>query len=183
VLAWGPTMKRRPSDLGGRTGRRPRSAFVLLAFLAAAGGPLACPTSTRAEVASTPDSAKVAWVQFELRHFDDVRISTGGAKILVHGPVVYSHGLRLGGDAARRGVTSRTPPQDRLVPWAEVESIHARRGRGGGILLGAVAGLAVVSAFSPSEKVTSTPHFLGLAAGAAVGALADRPGPWHSVYP
>ena len=189
-------MKRRPSDLSRRTGRR-CPALVPLLFLAAAGVPLACATSTRAEATSAPDSARIAWVRFELRFFDDVRIVTGGAKILTHGPVVSSDGLRLSSATGRWGMTSSwTPPQARLVPWAGIESIHARRGAGrSGVVIGAVAGLAIglviemgdalshAYTLNRSTQNSGKPILLGMVGGAALGALIDRPGPWQSVYP
>jgi hypothetical protein len=174
-----------------RTRRWP--GLVPLALLAAAGASLAC--STRAEGGSAPDSARMALVRFELRNFDDVRIVGGDAEILAHGVMVSPDGLRLGSDTRRWGITSTTGPQERLVPWAEIESIHVRRGaRGSGVLLGALAGLAIgsaielgraldrVSPFSPSQD-SGLPILLGMAGGAALGALVDRPGPWQSVYP
>jgi len=167
-----------------------------LAFLAVAGVPLAWPPATRAEAASVPDSARIAWVRFELRHFDDVRVVTGGAKILTHGPDVSSDGLRLSGPTTGWEMSSWTPPPKRLVSWAEIESIHARRGaRGSGVLLGAVGGAAIglvivmgdalshSYTLGPSAQVSGKPILLGMLGGAALGALIDRPGPWQSVYP
>jgi hypothetical protein len=184
-------MKHRLSDLRRPTGRR-CPALARLVFLAAASVPLACPTSARAEAASAPDSARITWVRFELRHFDDVRIVARGAKLLAHGPVVSSDGLRL----SDRGGWAWTPPKERLVPWGEIEAIHARRGASGTpVLLGAVAGLAIgltismagaldeVFTFGRSKHNSDTPILLGVAGGATLGWLIDRPGPWQPVYP
>ena len=184
-------MEHRRSDLRRPTGRR-CPALVRLVFLAVAGVPLPCPTSARAEAASAPDSARIAWVQFELRHFDDVRIVTGGAKILAQGPVVSSDGLRI----SDSGGWTWTPSKERLVPWAEIEAIQARRGASGTpVLLGALAGLAIgltismagalgeVFTFGHSKHNSDTPILLGVAGGATLGWLIDRPGPWQPVYP
>ena len=189
-------MKPRLSDLGRRTGRRRCPAIVSVVFLAVAAVPLAWPIATRAENASVPDSARIAWVRFELRHFEDVRVVTGSEKILSHRPVVSSDGLRLGSPPTGWELTSWTPPPRRLVSWAEIESIHARRGASGSsVLLGALAGLGVgmvivmgdaldhAYAFDSSTSVWGTPILLGVVGGAALGALIGRPGPWESVYP
>ena len=156
---------------------------------------LACPTATRAEAAVAPDSARITFVRVELRHSDDVRIVTGGAKILTHHPGVSSDGLRLHGDTGISGITSWTLRQERLVPWAEIESIDARTGASHtSILLGAVAGLAVGlviamgDALSSAYTLRSTKHagapvLLGIVGGIGLGILVDRPGPWQSVYP
>lgn len=135
----------------------------------------------------------MAWVRFELRHFDDIRVVTGGVKVLAYVPVVTSDGLRLRGDIGRWGVTSLTLPPERLVPWPEIESIQGRRGaRGGGALLGLVAGVAVALvvelahiriSLDPQTRNTGKTLFLGMAGGAALGALVDRPGHWQTVYP
>jgi hypothetical protein len=163
-------------------------------FLATVGIPLAFPTSSCAEAASPPDSTRIVWVRRELRHFDDVRIVAGGAKILGRGPLVSSDGLRLSSDTGRRSIAPPwTPPQQRLVPWAEIESIQARRGEGhSGVALGALAGLAIGLAIEMADvldhplapsKQSGMPMLLGIAGGAAVGALIDQPGPWQPVYP
>jgi hypothetical protein len=83
----------------------------------------------------------------------------------------------------------------RLVPWAEIESIHVRRAsRGTGIAvcgtLGLIAGLSIAFAevdagalIFGSQGLNGTPIVLGLAGGATLGWLIDHPGPWNTVYP
>ncbi|HTK30638.1 MAG TPA: hypothetical protein VL332_01640 [Candidatus Saccharimonadaceae bacterium] len=162
-------------------------------FLATAGVPLACPTSSGAEAASPPDSARIVWVRRELEHFDDVRVVTGGVKVLGRGPLVSSDGLWLSSDTGRGSIApSWTPPQQRLVPWAEIESIQARKGEGrSAVALGALAGLAIGLAIEMADvldhplapKQSGMPMLVGIAGGAAIGSLVDRPGPWQPVYP
>jgi hypothetical protein len=163
-------------------------------LLATVGIPLASPTPSRAEAAFPPDSARIVWVRRELKHFDDVRIVTGGVKVLGRDPLVSSEGLLLSSDTGRGSIApSWTPPQRRLVPWAEIESIQARKGEGrSAVALGALAGLAIGLAIEMADvldhplapsRQSGMPMLVRIAGGAAVGALIDRPGPWQTVYP
>src|SRR6266508_2146490 len=95
------------SDQPGRTDRRRCPPFMRLAFIAAVGS-LTCPTATRAEAASAPDSvfapdsvsppesasapdsvpapapdpARIATLLFLLQNFDDVRVVTNSTKLV-----------------------------------------------------------------------------------------------------
>ena len=168
--------------------------IVLLLSLAIANVLLACLTPTLAEATSAPDSARLAWVRFQVRHFDDVRIVTGDSKITTHRPDVSSDGLRFRRGSGTGRITSWTPPQEHLVSWEKIESIHAREGSGSGAVVGALLGLAVGLVIEMGDvfshlytrtpsKSSGKPILLGIAGGAALGALADRPGPWEPVYP
>jgi hypothetical protein len=158
-------------------------------FLAAVGLPLACPTATLADFVSAPDSARIAVLRLALVTFDDIRIVTDSTKVFTHDAVVSSDGLRLRGGPSGRRIVSWPLPEEHLVPWPEIESIHVRRGAGGfGPLAGGAVGFTIGSAISfahtpfpgtPSGK----PVLLGLVVGVALGTLLDRPGPWHAVYP
>src|SRR5262245_41393856 len=110
-------MGRRPSELSRRKRRR-SPTLVPLAFLAAASIVLACATSTRAEAAPAPDSARVAWVRLALLNLDDVWIATDSTKLSVRRPVVSSDGLRFTNHAEGWGISSWTPAQDHLVAWS-----------------------------------------------------------------
>jgi hypothetical protein len=173
-----------------------RAAIIPLTFLTGLGIPLVCRGATLARQGSAPDSARISWVRVELRQFDDVRITTGGESILVQGPIVSIDGLRFSSATGRSGITSSTPPPQRLVPWAVIDSIHARKGASGsGVVIGAVAGLAVglvivagnvIGHAKRSSRPTEdsvAPILLGAVGGAALGALIDRPGRWQYVYP
>jgi hypothetical protein len=135
-------------------------------------------------------------VRLELQRLDDVRIITGGAKLLARRPLVSSEGLRYRSDTERWSIApSWTPPEEHLVPWTEIESIQARRGAGrSGVVLGSLAGLAIGLAVEMGSalehaytlkpaKQSGMPLLLGIVGGAGVGALVDRPGPWQPVYP
>jgi hypothetical protein len=157
---------------------------------------LAVPNAAQAEEASAPDSARIAWVRFALQQFDDVRVVTHGAKLLTHDPGVFSEGVRLGVESGGWGVVSRPLSKERVVPWAEVESIQGRRGSSGlGGVFGGLTGLSIgllivsidsfshASIFGDSKDVSGMPIVIGLVGGAALGAAIDRPRPWQSVYP
>lgn len=147
------------------------------------------------EISQAPDSARIDRVRLDLRHFDDVRIHSGGARLVSHGAVVSFDGLVVNRVIGRRGMTS-PPPRERLVSWAEIDSIQARDGASGsGVLLGAVAGLAVgmsillvdsiehIYTLRRSEDTGGKTLLLGIAGGMALGWLIDRPGRWETVYP
>jgi hypothetical protein len=165
-------------------------------FLAAVAFPLTFLTATRAESASAPDSARVALVRFAALTFDDIRVVTDSTKLLAHHVVVSPDGLQLPLTLDGSFSSSFSSPlQVRLVPWAEIESIDARRGSSGigpwvGGGLGLVIGVSIVvieaeaNAFTlGSHHVSGAPIVIGLAGGTTLGWLIDRPGPWTPVYP
>ena len=160
----------------------------------AAGVPLVCPASSQAQAIAAPDSMRIVLLRLELRHFDEVQVAAGGAKILAHGPVISSDGFGYKSDPGHwSDMHTWTPQQERVIPWAEVQSIHARRGAGrGGVALGALAGLAIGLVIEMADvldhpfsasKPSGAPIILGIAGGAVLGALVDHPGPWEPVYP
>jgi hypothetical protein len=205
-------MMPRASDQPGRTGRRRCPPFTCLAFIAAVGS-LTCPSATRAEAVSArdsvaaaesasasdsvsapaPDPARIATLLFMLQSFDDVRVVTNGARLVRRNALVSPEGLRL--RSASRGISLQARPEERLVPWAEIESIQVRRGASGmGPVAGGAIGFAIgfsiymaqvpAAVFSLGEHQPSgTPILVGLVGGAALGWLIDRAGPWRTVYP
>lgn len=208
----------RASDQPGFTGRRRCPAFVRLAFIAAVGS-LTYPTATRAETVSgrdsvfapdsisapefasardsvpapVPDPARLATLIFVLQNFGDVRVVTDGAKLIRRNPVVSPEGLRLRSPSSRISVQAR--PEERLVPWAEIESIQVRKASGAGVVAGAAIGFAIGFSIYAAEDLprqifslgeehaSATPVLVGLVGGAMLGWLIDHPGPWRTVYP
>ena len=174
---------------------RRRRCWTLVPLLClAAGVALACPTPSRAQAVTAPDSMRIVLLRLELRHFDDVRVDTGGARILARGPVISADGFRYKGDPGHwSSLHTWTPEQERVIPWAEIQSIQARTSAGrGGVALGALAGLAIglviymgdalEHPFSGSTP-SGAPILIGIAGGAVLGALVDHPGPWQPIYP
>ena len=175
---------------------RPPGRPCLLAIIVAAGVSFACPTPTFADIPAAPDSTRLAWVAFQIRHFDDVRVVTGGKKLMVHNPAISSDGLHLLKERrAGQGITAPlTPPEEQLVPWTEIESIHGRKGRGSGIVVGALVGLSVGLVIAVGQAAASVltlgasqpsgkPMLIAVLGGAALGSLANPPGRWEPVYP
>ena len=153
---------------------------------------LAAPPVTPADVTPVPDSARIERVQFELRHFDDLRVHTDEARLSTHRMVATPEGVQLGRIIEQRGMTSS--PQ--LVSWAEVDSIQARDGTNGtGMVLGALAGLAIaltiemartvgdLFSLEPSKDNSVMTVALGIGGGMALGWLIDQPGRWQTIYP
>ena len=177
-----------PSDLARGTRRRCRRIHVSLMFLAAVGVSLASPTAPRAASASTPDSAHIVLVRSALLNFNDVRVVAKSRDILGHHGVVSANGLYL-----RPSDPSLSSPRVRLVPWAEIDSIRARRGSSGvGPVLGGTLGLVVGTLLALREgdildqrkdAQRSATILTGLVGGGTLGWLIDRPGPWKTVYP
>jgi hypothetical protein len=137
----------------------------------------------------------MAVLQLALVTFDDIRVVADSSKFFSHDAVVSSDGLRLRLRSVSQRITA--PPQERLVPWAGIESIHVRRGASAvGPLAGAAVGFAIglvislgqeptYSSYSSGETKASwgKPILVGTLGGAAIGALLTRAGPWHAVYP
>ena len=161
---------------------------------------LGCLTAGRAEAASAPDSARIASLQFALRDFNDIQVVAGGTKLFGHSATVLPGGFHLDRIPEGKRVSLQTPPQERLVPWTEIESIHVRRGAGaGGVVIGALAGLAVGGAIASARVGTIDPFsnsntydegatilLVGsVLVGVGIGALIDHPwpGPWQAIYP
>ena len=178
------------------TGRRRRRANVPLMFLAAVTVTLTSVTANRAESAGVPDSARIALVRLAVLTHDDIRVLTDTRKLLAHHVVVSPDGLQL--PLTSDGLYSSSfssPPEARLVPWTEIESIDARRSsHGTGALAGAWRGLeigasivfieAAVYAISlDPHRVSGAPIVIGVVGGATLGWLVHRPGPWTNVYP
>ena len=178
-----------PSVIPNGRGATP---FPHLAFAAVAALLLACPAGSRAWAAPAPDSSRVSLLQFAVLSFEDVRVATGGRKLVIQGAAVTSDGLQLGRSAGDSRITGMQS-NERLLPWSEIESVEVRRGGSGAVVLAcAVAGFAigafvvVADAYSHMfsyEKTDGSPMLIGLVGGGALGALIDRPGPWKRVYP
>ena len=165
------------------------------AFLAAVGVLLTSLIATRVESASAPDSMQFALVRCALMSFRDVRVVTDSTILLAHHVVVSPDGLRFPVDPE----PDFTPffassPQIRLVRWSEVESIHVRKGPSGiGPVAGGIVGLVIgsliyIAQYGPiftltPHHVSPAPIVIGVAGGATLGGLLDRPGPWKTVYP
>ena len=187
-------VKQRPLNLTWRTGGC-YSAVVRSTFLAALALVVTCPTATAAE----PDSARIASLRFVLMSFDDVRVVTDSTDFVSRDVVPLSAGLRLRtpsqGSSSGQGLTYSGLPRERLVPWSRIESIQVRKGgSGGGILVGAVVGLALGFAIYAAEapvvvfslgqtQPNPAPIFIGALGGAAFGGLLSHAGPWHTVFP
>jgi len=145
--------------------------------------------------ATAPDSARIVWVRFALRHLDDVRIDTRGGKIQVRHPRVTAEGLVIGDEPVDLWNSSLIPtPRTRLVPWGEIHSIQGRTGANrAGVVLGTTVGLVIglvidlswslQHLFGPSPKNSGLPTVLGVLGGASFGALTNQPGPLETVYP
>lgn len=163
--------------------------------LIAAGALLtACPTRSRAEYASPADTTRMSLLRFALLNFDDVRVATGGRKLVTRSPIVSADGLMLIGDddgSERRITTVRS--ETRMISWSEVESIEVRRGGSGvPILVGALAGVAIGTAIVLAQafplalsgrEIDEGPVVIGFVGGAGLGALLGAPGRWKRVYP
>ena len=180
---------------------KPRSVHLLLAFLASAGALLVYPAATHAT--SVPDSTRITLLRTALTGFDDFRVVTDSTKLFGHHATVSPGGVQVHDIPDRKWVSLQTPAEERVVPWAEVESIHARKGAGaGGVVMGTVVGLIVggmialaayPDALDPLRGHSTSTEDSGGAAivvgclvgGAAIGAWIDHPwpGPWHTVYP
>ena len=153
----------------------------------------AFPSRSRGESASPPDTTRQSLLRFALLNFDDVRVATGGRKLVTRSPVVSSDGLMLTRGGSDWRITPEARSEARMIPWSDVESIEVRRGGSGApALLGALAGVAIGTtivmaqtfplAFSDRES-DGSPILIGLVGGAALGALLGAPGRWKSVYP
>lgn len=162
-------------------------------LIAAAALVTACPARSRAEVASPPDTTRLSLLRFALLNFEDVRVATGGRKLVTRGPVVSTDGLMLirgGGDWR---ITPELRAEARMIPWSEVESIEVRRGGSGApALVGALAGVGIGTAIVMAQafplalsgrESDGSPVLIGLVGGAALGALLGAPGRWKPVYP
>jgi len=156
----------------------------------AGGDSLTAPTDS--VTAPVPDPARIATLAIVLRNFDDVRVVTSGGRLGPRAAVASPDGLRL--SSGRWGIGAPVHPEDRLVSWAEIESIEVRRGNGAGPVVGAALGLAVgwsiymaqvpAAIFSfGRHQPSGTPVLVGVLSGAALGWLIDRPGRWQTVYP
>jgi hypothetical protein len=131
-------------------------------------------------------------LRFAMLNFDDVRVATGGRKLVTRGPVVSSDGLMLIRDGSDWRITTEQS-EARMIPWSEVESIEVRRGGSGApALVGALAGVAIGTAIVMAQafplalsgrESDGSPVVIGLVGGAALGALLGAPGRWKHVYP
>lgn len=178
----------------GRPGNWCRSAHLTLSlFPAVAVLLLACPAWSLAEAASAPDSTRVSLLQLAVLTFDDVRVVTDGKRLVTHGPIVSSDGLLLSRGGGEWKITSERQPRERLITWAEIESIEVRKGGSGAVVLAwAVAGFAIGSAIVVAQSLPlafsgqesdQRPILIGLVGGATLGALMGAPGRWKPVYP
>ena len=163
-----------------------RTALVPLMLVVVAA--FACPA--RAGTGSPPDSARIVRVRLDLLPYHDVQIVTDSAKVLARDPSISSDGLWLRFEAGRWGITSSsTPAQLRLVPWAEIDAIRARKGAiGNSVVMGSMTGLVIGSGIALGQALThpsskGTPIVWGVLGGALFGWLVDRPGPWNPIYP
>jgi hypothetical protein len=157
-------------------------AVVLVIF----GISLALSSQASAGFTAAPDSTRVVALQLALRNLGDVRIGMDSTLVAVHGVTVSSEGVRFQVRGSVSHISTPLPSQDHQVPWAEIESIRARKGRSGiGPHVGAAIGLAIglTIAISQGESIQGTPIVGGLVAGIVFGRLVDRPGPWQTVYP
>lgn len=164
----------------------------IVALIAAAALLSTCPARSRAEDASPPDTTRLSLLRFALLNFDDVRVATGGKKLVTRSPVVSSDGLMLirGGGEGR---ITEARSEGRMVSWSDVESIEVRRGGSGapavlGALVGVAIGTAIVAAQAfplalSGQGSDGKPMLIGLVGGAALGALLGAPGRWKPVYP
>jgi len=140
-----------------------------------------------------PDPTRFALVKFALQDFDEVRVFTDSTRFFSRRVIASPEGVRLRRINWGRSITDH--PEERVIPWSEVESITVRRGaRGTGPLAGAAIGFAIGSLIYLAQLPTTmlslgqhqpsgAPILVGLVGGAALGALIDRPGPWRTVYP
>lgn len=174
-----------------------RGIVVLICTIGAIG---TTPTATRCGGAE-PDSMQLARLQSRLDDLGSVRIVTRSGTFLATRSTVSSAGITASDLTVRSGFTYKTEHEPRLIPWTEIDAIHAHgnralKGASIGALVGGAIGFAIGAhqpchygfAFAGTSGNCAqrklTPLLLGIVGGAAIGGIAgNRYERWRPIYP